>query len=44
VPVTPFADGIAASIQIYRDLASRNRLVASEQGLEPPATGVTTPA
>jgi nucleoside-diphosphate-sugar epimerase len=44
VPVTPFADGIAASAEIYRDLARRGRLVASEQGLEPPATGVPTPA
>jgi hypothetical protein len=44
VPVTPFADGIAASIEIYRDLASRGRLIATEQGLEPPATGVITPA
>jgi UDP-glucuronate 4-epimerase len=44
VPVTPFADGIAASIEIYRDLASHGRLVAAEQGLEPPATGVITPA
>ena len=44
VPVTPFADGIAASAEIYRDLARRGRLIASEQGLEPPATGVPTPA
>jgi len=32
------------SAEIYRDLARRGRLVASEQGLEPPATGVPTPA
>ena len=44
VPVTPFADGVAASAEIYRDLARRGRLIASEQGLEPPATGVPTPA
>jgi UDP-glucuronate 4-epimerase len=42
VPMTPFADGIAASAEIYRDLARRGRLVGSEQGLEPPATGVAT--
>jgi UDP-glucuronate 4-epimerase len=42
VPVTPFAEGIAASAEIYRDLARRGRLVASEQGLEPPASGVAT--
>jgi UDP-glucuronate 4-epimerase len=44
VPVTPFADGIAASVEIYRDLARRGRLIPTEQGLEPPATGVATPA
>jgi hypothetical protein len=38
--VTPFAAGIAASAEIYRDLARRGRLMASEQGLEPPGTGV----
>lgn len=43
IPVTPFAEGIAASAEIYRDLARRGRLVASEQGLEPPASGVATP-
>ena len=43
VPVTPLADGIAASAEIYRDLARRGRLVASEQGLEPPATSVAPP-
>ena len=42
VPVTPFAEGIAASAEIYRDLARRGCLVASEQGLEPPASGVAT--
>jgi UDP-glucuronate 4-epimerase len=41
VPVTPFADGISASAAIYRDLARRGRLVATEQGLEVPVTGVT---
>ena len=44
VPVTPFADGVAASAEIYRDLARRGRLVASEQGLEPPATSIATTA
>ena len=44
VPVTAFADGIAASAAIYRDLARQGRLVATEQGLEPPATGVRTTA
>jgi UDP-glucuronate 4-epimerase len=44
VPVTPFADGIAASAEIYRDLARRGRLIPTEQGLEPPAAGVATPA
>lgn len=40
VPVTPFAEGIAASAEIYRDLARQGGLVASEQGLEPPASAV----
>ena len=40
VPVTRLGDGIAASAEIYRDLARRGRLVASEQGLEPPAPDV----
>ena len=44
VPVTPFADGVAASAEIYRALARRGRLVASEQGLEPPAPGIATTA
>jgi UDP-glucuronate 4-epimerase len=42
VPVTPFADGVAASTAIYRDLARRGLLVAAEQGLEPPAAGIAT--
>jgi nucleoside-diphosphate-sugar epimerase len=44
VPVTPFADGIAESVAIYRDLAGRGRLIATEQGLEPPPAGVPTTA
>jgi UDP-glucuronate 4-epimerase len=44
VPVTPFADGVAASVAIYRDLARRGLLTAAEHGLEPPATGVPTTA
>lgn len=44
VPVTPFADGVAASAEIYRALARRGRLVASEQGLEPPAPDIATTA
>ncbi|MDP9483110.1 MAG: hypothetical protein M3P84_07815, partial [Chloroflexota bacterium] len=43
VPVTPLADGVAASAEIYRDLARGGRLVAAEQGLEPPASDVATP-
>jgi nucleoside-diphosphate-sugar epimerase len=42
VPVTSFAEGIAASAEIYRDLARRGRLVATDQGLEPPASAVPT--
>ena len=42
VPVTPFADGVAASAAIYRDLSRRGLLVAAEQGLEPPTTGIAT--
>jgi UDP-glucuronate 4-epimerase len=37
LPVTPFADGVRASIEIYRLLAREGRLVAAEHGLEPPA-------
>ena len=33
VPVTPFEDGIAATVAILRDLAASGRLVATEQGL-----------
>lgn len=44
VPVTPFADGVAASAAIYRDLARRGLLIAAEHGLEPPASGVPTTA
>jgi UDP-glucuronate 4-epimerase len=35
VPVTPFAEGVRASIEIYRQLAREGRLVAAEHGLEP---------
>jgi UDP-glucuronate 4-epimerase len=35
--VTPFADGVRASIEIYRQLAGEGRLAAAEHGLEPPA-------
>jgi nucleoside-diphosphate-sugar epimerase len=34
VPVTPFADGVRASVEIYRHLDRLGRLVATEQGLE----------
>jgi UDP-glucuronate 4-epimerase len=44
VPVTPFADGVAASAAIYRDLARRGHLIAAEHGLEPPATGAPATA
>jgi UDP-glucuronate 4-epimerase len=44
VPVTPFAEGVAASAEVYRELARHGRLIATEQGLEPPATGVPTTA
>jgi UDP-glucuronate 4-epimerase len=37
LPVTPFAEGVRASIEIYRGLARDGRLVAAEHGLEPPA-------
>ena len=37
LPVTPFADGVRASVEIYRQLAREGRLVAAEHGLEPPA-------
>jgi UDP-glucuronate 4-epimerase len=37
LPVTPFAEGVRASIEIYRQLAREGRLVAAEHGLEPPA-------
>ena len=35
LPVTPLADGIAASVEIYRRLAAKGRLDAAEHGLEP---------
>jgi hypothetical protein len=36
-PVTPFADGVAASVAIYRELQRSGRLDPAEQGLEPVA-------
>jgi UDP-glucuronate 4-epimerase len=42
VSVTPFADGIAQSAAIYRDLARQGLLVAADHGLEPPSAGVAT--
>jgi nucleoside-diphosphate-sugar epimerase len=35
LPVTPFAEGIAASVTIYRDLAAAGRLDPAAHGLEP---------
>jgi UDP-glucuronate 4-epimerase len=35
LPLTPFADGVAATIARYRALAAQGRLIGSEQGLEP---------
>ena len=37
LPVTPLADGIAASVAIYRRLADEGRLDPVEHGLEPVA-------
>jgi nucleoside-diphosphate-sugar epimerase len=37
LPTTPFAEGVRASIEIYRLLAREGRLVAAEHGLEPPS-------
>lgn len=34
LPVTPFADGVRASVEIYRQLAEEGRLDPSEHGLE----------
>ena len=34
VPVTPLADGIRQSAELYRRLLAEGRLVAAEQGLE----------
>jgi UDP-glucuronate 4-epimerase len=38
LPVTPFAEGIAASVAIYRDLAAAGRLDPAAHGLEPVAS------
>jgi nucleoside-diphosphate-sugar epimerase len=38
--VTPFAEGVRASIEIYRDLARQGRLLPAEHGLEPPQAAV----
>jgi nucleoside-diphosphate-sugar epimerase len=35
LPVTPFAEGVRASVEIYKELAREGRLVAAEHGLEP---------
>ncbi len=35
LPITPFAEGIAASVAIYRDLAAAGRLDPAAHGLEP---------
>jgi nucleoside-diphosphate-sugar epimerase len=37
VPVTPYRDAIAATVEIYRRLAARGRLVGTEQGIPAPA-------
>jgi nucleoside-diphosphate-sugar epimerase len=37
LPVTPFRDGIAETVEIFRRLASEGRLVASQQGVPTPA-------
>jgi UDP-glucuronate 4-epimerase len=37
VPVTPYREAIAATVEIYRRLATEGRLVASEQGVPSPA-------
>ncbi len=37
LPVTPFAEGIAASVAIYQDLATRGRLDPAEHGLDVPS-------
>lgn len=43
LPVTPFAEGVRASVEIYRDLARRGRLAPAEHGLEPPPAAVPAP-
>jgi UDP-glucuronate 4-epimerase len=37
LPVTPFADGIEASVAIYQELAARGRLDPAEHGLDVPS-------
>jgi UDP-glucuronate 4-epimerase len=39
LPVTPFPDGVAASVAIYRELLAGGRLDAAEQGLAPVGAG-----
>ena len=39
LPVTPFADGVLASVAIYRELRERGQLDPAEQGLAPIAVG-----
>ncbi|MDQ2965016.1 MAG: NAD(P)-dependent oxidoreductase [Chloroflexota bacterium] len=41
LPVTPFAEGVRASVEIYRGLAREGRLVAAEHGLEPSSVAKT---
>ena len=38
LPLTPFPDGVAASVAIYRELAAVGRLDPAAHGLEPAAT------
>jgi nucleoside-diphosphate-sugar epimerase len=38
LPLTPFPDGVAASVAIYRELAAAGRLDPVAHGLEPAAT------
>jgi UDP-glucuronate 4-epimerase len=39
VPSTPYADGIRATVEIFRDLATDGRLVGTEQGMPSTASG-----
>lgn len=44
MPVTPFADGIAATVDVFRRLAAEGRLVGSEQGLAAAVPASPTPS